>query len=181
MSIPTTTPIVRRPASRSQQGFAYLFVLLTVMLIGIVLGAVGTSWKQTMQREREEELLFRGMQIQDAIARWHKPKPGIQQHVATQLNDLKDLLQDPRSPETVRYLRKLYLDPMTNHEWGLVRDASHGIVGVVSTSSEKAIKQDNFPEQVKDFARKERYDQWQFLYTQTTNANRLNPLQPQLR
>lgn len=180
MDICTTTPTVRRPASWNQHGFAYLFVLLAVMLIGIMLGAVGTSWKQTMQREREEELLFRGMQIQDAIARWHKPKPGIRQHVATQLNDLKDLLQDPRSLEKARYLRKLYLDPMTNQEWGLIRDSSHGIIGVVSTSSNGVIKQDNFPDQVKDFAHKERYDQWQFVYTQSANVNQLHPMPQKL-
>ncbi len=46
-----------------------------------------------MQREREKELLFRGMQIQDAIGRWHQPQGNVQQHAATPLNDLKDLLR----------------------------------------------------------------------------------------
>lgn len=148
----------------NQQGFTYLVVLLAVMLIGIMLGAIGTSWKLTMQREREEELLFRGMQIQDAIGRWHQPQGNVQQHVATPLNDLKDLLRDPRTPATVRYLRKLYRDPMTNQDWTLIREPARGIVGVASSSTERVIKKDNFPDQLKDLVNKERYEQWLFVY-----------------
>jgi len=154
----------RAASFHNQQGFTYLIALLAVMLIGIMLGAVGTSWKNVMQREREEELLFRGMQIQDAISRWHQPKGTIQQHVATPLNDLKDLLRDPRTPATVRYLRKLYRDPMTNQDWVLIRETSRGIIGVSSSSTERVIKKDNFPDQLQDLVNKERYDQWQFVY-----------------
>ncbi len=155
---------VRTAYLHNQHGFTYLIVLLAVMLIGIMLGAVGTSWKLTMQREREEELLFRGMQIQDAIGRWHQPQGSVQQHVATPLNDLKDLLRDPRTPATVRYLRKLYRDPITNQDWTLIREPARGIVGVASSSTEKVIKKDNFPDQLQDLVNKERYEQWQFVY-----------------
>lgn len=146
-------------------GYTYLLVLLAVMLMGIMQGIVGQSWKSIMQREREEELLFRGMQIQDAIGRWHQPSPGARQHVATPLNDLKDLLQDPRTPAKVRYLRKLYRDPITNQDWAVIREPARGIVGVTSTSTDAVVKQDNFPDQLKHFVGSKRYDQWQFVYT----------------
>lgn len=158
---------VRAAYLHNQKGFTYLIALLAVMLIGIMLGAAGTSWKNVMQREREEELLFRGMQIQDAIGRWHQPQGNVQQHAATPLNDLKDLLRDPRTPATVRYLRKLYCDPITNQDWVLIREPARGIIGVASSSTERVIKKDNFPDQLQDLVNKERYDQWQFVYKPT--------------
>lgn len=145
-------------------GYTYLLVLLAVMLMGIMQGVVGQSWKSIMQREREEELLFRGMQIQDAIGRWHQPTGSAQQHVATPLNDLKDLLQDPRTPAKVRYLRKLYQDPLTNQDWTVIREPARGIVGVASSSKDAVIKKDNFPDGLQHFVGTQRYDQWQFVY-----------------
>lgn len=151
----------------SNKGSAYLYILLVVMLIGVMMGRVGTTWKQVIQREKEEELLFRGMQIQEAIARWQQPQAGVQQHVATPLTDLKYLLKDPRTPNTVRYLRRLYNDPMTGGDWNLIKDPARGIVGVASSSKEQVIKKDNFPEQLQTLSNKERYEEWQFLYQQT--------------
>lgn len=154
----------------NNRGYTYLFILLAVMLMGIMQGVVGQSWKSVMQREREEELLFRGMQIQDAINRWHQPPPDAQQHVATPLNDLKDLLQDPRTPAKVRYLRKLYRDPIANQDWTVIREPARGIVGVASASKETVIKKDNFPDQLKHFVGSTRYDQWRFVYTAGKSA-----------
>lgn len=152
---------------QSHSGFAYLYLLLTIMVMGILLSVAGSSWKQIMQREAEAELLFRGMQIQEAIRRWHQPKAGSQ-HIATPLNDLKDLLRDPRTPATVRHLRRLYTDPITKGEWTLIKDSARGIVGVASSSKQPVIKKGNFPEELLTFANRERYDEWQFLYQQTT-------------
>ena len=157
-------------------GYTYLFVLLAVMLMGIMQGMVGSSWQQIMQREREAELLFRGMQIQAAISRWHQPALGAQQHVGTPLNDLKDLLQDPRSPARVRYLRKLYRDPITNQDWTVIRDPVRGIVGVASSSRDAVIKKENFPDQLQLFAGSQRYDQWQFIYRPLQQNVRQQPV-----
>lgn len=153
----------------SDKGFIYLALLLALMVMGIMLGRTGTVWKQVMQREREEELLFRGAQIQDAIRHWHKPQ-GSGEHIATPLNNLQDLLKDPRRSGTVRYLRRLYQDPISNGDWNLIRDPSRGIVGVASPSKELVIKQDNFPEQLQDLAHKTRYEEWQFMYQAATQA-----------
>ena len=150
----------------NSKGFTYLTAMLLVMVMGVMLSAVGQSWKTIMQREREEELLFRGMQYKDAITRWYKPRPGQGQHVATPLRDLKDLLQDPRSLTTVRYLRRLYTDPVTGKEWGVIADPSKGISGVVSTSVDKPMKIAGFPDDLSDFAGKETYADWKFMYNQ---------------
>jgi type II secretory pathway pseudopilin PulG len=145
------------------RGFALLAVLTMVIIMGISLGAVGLSWRIIMQREREEELLFRGSQIRDAITRWYSLKSVDQ--AAMPLKDLKDLLKDPRTPQTVRYLRRLYTDPMTGKDWELIIDPSKGIQGVASTSQEMPLKTDGFPEDLQDFTGKGRYSEWRFVYT----------------
>jgi type II secretory pathway pseudopilin PulG len=136
--------------------------LMMVMVMGIMLGAVGQSWKTIMQREREEELLFRGRQYRDAIKRWYNPRPGSGQHVATPLKELKDLTEDPRSLTKARYLRRLYTDPMTGKEWAIFSDPNKGISGVASTSQGKPLKTGGFPEDLKYLAGKEHYSDWIF-------------------
>ena len=43
---------------------------VTIMLI--VLGAAAPTWRYVMKNDREEELIFRGGQIADAIERYQK-------------------------------------------------------------------------------------------------------------
>ena len=149
--------------SPGNQGFTYIATLMIVMVMGIMLGVVGQSWKTAMLREREEELIFRGTQYKDAITRWNKPRPG--QHIATPLRDLKDLLQDPRSPQTTKYLRKLYQDPVTGKEWNVIKDPVRGIVGVASTSDAAPLKKGGFPDDLKELSDKQKYSEWQFVFT----------------
>jgi type II secretory pathway pseudopilin PulG len=143
----------------NRSGFTYLLALMIIMIMGIMMAAVGQSWKTIVQREREEELLFRGTQIKDAITRWYKVPAGQQ---PTPLRDLKDLLSDPRSTTTKRYLRRLYTDPMTGKEWNLINDPNRGIRGVTSTSTLAPFKVDGFPDDLKDLAGKKQYSEWRF-------------------
>lgn len=146
----------------NNRGATYLMVLMIVMVMGIMLGLTGQSWRQTMQREREEELLFRGMQIKQALERWHNPGQG--QPPASQLDDLKQLLRDPRSAANFKYLRRLYPDPFTNGDWKLYTEPGRGIVAVSSASSLRPIKQSGFPDELKEFAGREKYSEWVFAY-----------------
>ena len=130
-----------------------------------------------IKRDREEELLFRGVQIRDAIARWNKPKtlPGqapIQQ--THKLNELKDLLQDPYSLEKIHYLRRVYTDPITGKDFDPIIDPVKGIIGVKSSSQDPPLKQGNFPDDLKSFEKKEKYSDWQFNYL-TTNQQLVPP------
>lgn len=161
---------MKRTILSSSAGFTYVAVLVLVVVMGIMLGAVGESMYMIMKREREEELMFRGGQIQDAIERWNKPRPG--QHVATPLRDLRDLLKDPRSLANVRYLRRLYKDPMNPEgEWQpIMGTPQQGIAGVASTSQETPIKQANFPEKWKHFEGKTKYSEWLFVFGQQPGA-----------
>ena len=170
---------------KSSNGFTYIAALMLVVIMGIMLGVAAQSWTTIMKREREAELLFRGKQIVEAIARWQNPTgaTGVTRP-SRSLNDLKDLLMDPGSAAKVRYLRKdpktSYNDPITGKEWEVIRDnARGGIIGVASKSEEKPLKQKNFVEMFypldpqrdnylitmfKGFEGKSKYKDWQFIY-----------------
>ena len=156
---------------KSSDGFTYLAALLLVVVMGIMLGAASQSWTMIMQREREKELLFRGAQIKDAIARWNKGGAGVK---PMPLSDLKALLKDPRSTSSIRYLRRLYTDPLTNKEWTPITDQSKGIIGVQSTSEEQPLKQDfsDYPAdstEFKMFGGKKKYSEWLFVPDELQN------------
>jgi hypothetical protein len=157
----------------------------------IMLGLAAQNWTMVMKRERETELLFRGRQIVEAIARWYTPNTtaGSAPATAHPLQDLKDLLTDPNSLTKVHYLRRdpttVYNDPITGKEWAVIRDANMGIIGVASTSEESPLKQSNFLEanypldsakdnylivMFQNFVGKTKYKDWQFIYKPTTTG-----------
>ena len=171
---------------KSSKGFTYIAALMLVVIMEIMLGVAAQSWTMVMKREREAELLFRGKQIVDAIARWQNPtgQVGVTSRPSRSLDDLNFLLKDPLSLSKVRYLRKdpktSYNDPITGKEWEVIRDnARGGIIGVASTSEETPLKQKNFLEMFypldpqrdnylitmfKNFEGKSKYKEWQFVY-----------------
>jgi len=144
----------------SRGGFTYISALIIVMVMGIMLGAVGQSMRLIMQREREKELIFRGLQYRDAIERWYTRK-GV---ASTPLNDISALLKDPRTPSGERLLRKLYLDPISGKEFKPIKDPNRGITGVQSTSDAEPLKKANFPEELKGLEEKKKYSEWKFEY-----------------
>jgi type II secretory pathway pseudopilin PulG len=149
---------------RSEAGFTYIAALVMVVIIGIMLGAISQSVTVIMKREREKELIFRGLQYRDAIERWSKK--------GVPLKDLKDLVEPTVSSNVSaskdRLLRKLYSDPMTaDGKWKTLPsppDPIQGIYGVASSSSEEPFKQGNFPEVIKNFEGKKKYSDWEFIY-----------------
>lgn len=158
---------------RSCGGFTYLMAMMVIVIVGIMLAAVGQSWKTTMDREREEEMLFRGTQYMDAIGRWYKQIPG--NRPPPPLNDLKDLLKDPNTVSTRRYLRTLYNDPITGKDWVAIKGGTTGgIIGVQSSSELKPIKQDNFPKELELLVGKKKYNEWQFVYRDAGTATNRN-------
>lgn len=152
-------------------GFTFIGLLMIVALMGIALLAVGEVWSYAQKREREQELLFVGGQFRQAIRLYYAHTP-----VASKLQpypmNLEDLLKDPRYPSTQRYLRKMYLDPISNSEdWGVLKTQNGGIFGVYSLSQEKPIKQSNFIAAYDDFKDKTKYSDWAFKYVPAQTAS----------
>jgi type II secretory pathway pseudopilin PulG len=147
---------------RRQGGFTFLWLLFLIAGLGVGMAALGTLWHTAAQREREQQLLFVGDQYRRAIESFQKiPLPAGQQARLPKTFD--ELLLDPRFNHTVRHLRRAYLDPMTGKvEWGMVKDAQGGIIGVHSLSDAIARKTANFPVRYDAFANRERVRDWVF-------------------
>ena len=154
-------------------GFTYIGLLVAIAIIGITTAVIGETWKTAAKVEKEKELLWRGDQIRKAIGRYyegvdipqHVSDVGSQQVTKMYPSELQNLLKDPRSFATHRYLRKLYKDPMTGQDdWVLVFDDKQRIKGVHSKSDGKPLKRDNFDADDAAFKGKERYSEWLFVY-----------------
>ncbi len=95
---------------RSQEAGYTLLALLASVAIAMVLMAVAApSWEYLVKDSNEEELLFRGKQIADAIQRYQRKNGNVLPP------SLEVLVQG-------KYLRKAYKDPMTRSgKWRFVR------------------------------------------------------------
>jgi type II secretory pathway pseudopilin PulG len=153
-------------------------LMAAVAVMMIMLAAAAPSWRYVMRNDAEEELIFRGGEIADAVARYQKRNG----------NAL------PPSLEVLvkgKFLRHPYKDPMTKHgRWKFIRPGEAigrvpppgipgtggvttttttttrpsafstpgtmlgGFQGVASTSTEKSLR---------IFNGRTRYDEWVFL------------------
>ena len=149
-------------AAQRERGFTYLTVLFIVAILLGGLAMVGEVWETAAKRERETELLFVGNQYRKAIARFYEGTPGRIKHYP---RTLEELLKDPRTPGTQRYLRRLYPDPFGDKEWGIVKSPDGGVAGVYSLSEEKPLKSAHFKLRDAGFESAQRYADWKFIYS----------------
>lgn len=148
---------------KDEKGFTYISLLFGILIIGIALSSVGKYWSFIDQRNKEEELLFRGDQFVRAIDAYYRSAHG---KVNLYPEKLDDLIRDPRSITPKRYLRKIYKDPFTGKDdWILIKDEKSGkIKGVKSRSDKAPIKEDDFPLLYSQFKGKGSYSEWEFVH-----------------
>lgn len=120
-----------RMTKTTQQGFVYLWALYTVVLAGLAMAGAAHVWQAKSQREKEAELLFIGEEFRLAIKSYQST--GTKQYPKT----LEELLEDKRTPNVTRHLRKMYIDPITNTtEWGIVNEEPpKGTPGAAATNT----------------------------------------------
>lgn len=155
-----------------KKGYILIILLIAITVLSIGLLVAIPVWQTQIQREKEEELIFRGKQYVEAIRVYQMKHPG------SFPKNLEELVEE-------KCLRKLYKDPMTEHgEWNIILPYRRGvpgkkvkspqkiliapfsalssiqnpqIIGVVSSSTEKSIK---------IYLDQESYDRWLFYYGQ---------------
>jgi type II secretory pathway pseudopilin PulG len=102
----------RKKSGQGQEGYVLLALMLAVTLILIALSVEAPRIAQQIKREREEELVHRGMDYATAIKRFAHKNGGRFPVSVEQLEDTNH----------VRFLRKRYKDPITGEDnWRLVR------------------------------------------------------------
>jgi type II secretory pathway pseudopilin PulG len=145
---------------RGSAGFSYVGLLILIVLMGLALATAGEVTATSAQRERETQLLWVGHAYRAAIAHYWN-------HKRVYPHTLEELLGDAvDSPALVRYIRRLYPDPMTNAlDWVLVLSPNGGIMGVASSSRREPLKTANFDEADLDFEEASTYGDWHFTFT----------------
>jgi len=180
------TPLFQKGSKK--QGYMLIMLMVVVFVLSIGLMVAMPVWQSEIQREKEEELIFRGKQYVEAIRLYQLKNPG------SFPKDFEELIKE-------KCLRRLYKDPINkNGEWnvilatgdigGLESEPTPGgelgpggregafqkvliapqsalssidnpmILGVVSSSKQKSFKIYNG---------KDTYDKWLFYYGQDPN------------
>ncbi|MEW6369124.1 MAG: prepilin-type N-terminal cleavage/methylation domain-containing protein [Acidobacteriota bacterium] len=143
----------------NERGFTLVTLLVVLSVMMILMGVGMELWSSVMRQEREEELIFRGQQIVQAIRLYRAKFRG------TYPPSLKVLQEQ-------KFLRKLYEDPMTEDgTWNLVVASGGGeqgyalipdteqkrgliqIIGVASRSKQKSAR---------IYSNATTYDKWLF-------------------
>jgi type II secretory pathway pseudopilin PulG len=100
--------------SKRPKGYTLLILLFAVSILGIGLIVAIPVWETQIQREKEEELIFRGNQFVEAVRLYQLKKPGAFP------STLEELVEE-------KCLRRLYRDPMTrNGEWNIILPYQRG-------------------------------------------------------
>ena len=94
--------------TKKPEGYTILLLMFMVFVMSIGLMIAVPVWQNQIQREKEEELIFRGNQYVEAIRLFQRKKPGAFP------KNFEELIEE-------RCLRKLFDDPMTpDGTWNLI-------------------------------------------------------------
>lgn len=93
---------------KKPQGYVIIMLLLVLTIMAIGLMVAVPVWETQIQREKEDELVFRGKQVVEAVRLFQLKNPG------SFPKTLDELVEE-------KCLRRLYRDPMTPEgEWNVI-------------------------------------------------------------
>jgi type II secretory pathway pseudopilin PulG len=93
-----------------QRGYMLLTVMLLITLLVVASAAVAPQIKMQIERDREEELIHRGVQYSRAIKRFYK-----------KFGRYPNSLEELENTNNLRFLRRRYKDPVTGKDFKLLR------------------------------------------------------------
>jgi type II secretory pathway pseudopilin PulG len=155
----------------NSRGVTYLALMFSIVLIGISASATARQWTVMIQREKEADLVAKGIEIQNALSVYSATmKLGRVTNMEVYPQSLAELTRGPKP-----YLRKVYQDPMNGGDWEYMRAPTGGVMGVRSKSNIRPIKERDFPLAVRHFEGRKSYRDWIF---QHPNASSFSTLMP---
>jgi type II secretory pathway pseudopilin PulG len=102
------SPAVGIGHMRKTKGYTLILLMFVLFIMSLGLMVAVPVWQTQIQREKEEELIFRGKQYVEAVRLFQIKKPGAFP------KDFEELIEE-------KCLRKPFKDPMTkNGEWNVV-------------------------------------------------------------
>jgi len=129
------SPVTLRAPRRSQGGYALVALLALMSVVALFAMAVAPSMQQQTQREREQEAIFRGEQVADAIAQYYRYKAGTtgnfgDQALPSSIDQLLEGVPIPGGSKNRQILRvSASRDPLTNGgEWRFVHPRSQRLI-----------------------------------------------------
>jgi type II secretory pathway pseudopilin PulG len=153
---------------QSEKGYAMAALIVAIAVLAVVMTAAMPVWKHLAQREKEEELVFRGEQIAHSIGLFQRRNANAY----------------PPSIDALvkgRFLRKKYQDPIANADFVPIPQAQQGnqpgqqqpgrgqpaatpaqggliggVMGVTSKSTAESIRL---------YKGRSHYNEWAFIYT----------------
>jgi type II secretory pathway pseudopilin PulG len=114
----------RRAAPGREAGYMLLTILLFVAMLVLASAAVAPRMKMQIERDREEEMVHRGVQYSRAIKRFYK-----------KFGRYPNSLEELENTNNLRFLRRRYKDPITGKEFkllhmGEVKLFAQGVAGL---------------------------------------------------
>lgn len=160
-------------AAKASAGYAMAALLVGMAVMAIMMSVAMPTWSQMIRREKEEELLFRGMQYARAINQYQRKFANASPaslDVLIEQRLLRKKFRDPLSPNKDGEFQMLYLNNQGTSGRGagsgpgsgagtqtgttLSTTPSGGIVGVTSKNTGTSIKV---------YKGKNKYNEWQFV------------------
>jgi type II secretory pathway pseudopilin PulG len=99
----------RRHRHPGEAGYLLLILLLVVTLLVVASTAVAPQIKLQIERDREEEMIHRGVQYSRAIKRFYK-----------KFGRFPNSVEELENTNSLRFLRRRYKDPITGKDFKLV-------------------------------------------------------------